>query len=43
MNAAKPALFIVALLCFLLGTFAPPTRINIVALGLAAWVASLLF
>lgn len=36
-------LLVVALVCFLLGTFAPPSRINVVALGLAAWVATLIF
>jgi len=43
MNAAKPALLVVALVCFLFAAVAPPTRINAMALGLAAWVATLLF
>lgn len=43
MNAAKPFLLAVALVCFLFAAFAPPTRINAVALGLAAWVATFLW
>lgn len=39
----KPILLVFALACFLFGAFAPPTRVNAVALGLAAWVATLIF
>lgn len=35
-------LLIFALVCFLLAGFATPARVNLVALGLAAWVATLL-
>jgi hypothetical protein len=35
-------LLILACVCFLLGTFGVPARINWVALGLAFWVLTLL-
>jgi len=35
-------LLMFAFVCFLVAAFAPATRINLVALGLAAWVATLL-
>lgn len=35
-------LLVFALACFLFAAFAPPSRINAVALGLAAWVTTLL-
>lgn len=35
-------LMIVALVCFLLGAAPLPTRVNLVALGLAFWVLAIL-
>lgn len=32
-----------AFVCFLFGAFWPPTRINVLSLGLAAWVLTLLW
>lgn len=39
----KPVLLVFALACFLFAAFAPPTRINACALGLALAVLTLLF
>lgn len=35
-------LLVFAFVCFLLGAFPVPSRVNLVALGLAAWVLTLL-
>lgn len=37
-----PILLVLAFACFLFGAFAPPTRVNAVALGLALWIATLI-
>lgn len=36
-------LLVFALVLFVVAAFAPPTRFNLVAAGLACWVATLLF
>lgn len=36
-------LLVLALICFLLAAFGVSSRVNLVAIGLAAWVATLLF
>lgn len=38
----RTLLLMFAFVCFLVATFAPATKINIIALGLAAWVVTLL-
>lgn len=38
----KTALLVVAFVCFLFAALAPPTKVNALALGLAAWVLTLL-
>jgi hypothetical protein len=35
-------LLVVALVCFLIGAFNPPWRINLISLGLFFWVLSIL-
>jgi len=35
-------LLVFAFVCFLLATFPVPSKVNLVALGLAAWVVTLL-
>jgi hypothetical protein len=35
-------LLMFAFVCFLVGAFTSPPRVNLIALGLAAWVATLL-
>jgi hypothetical protein len=36
-------LYVFAFVLFVVATFAPATRINLVAAGLACWVATLIF
>jgi hypothetical protein len=36
-------LYVFAFVCFAVATFSPPSRINLVAAGLAFWVATLIF
>lgn len=43
MTVVRSIWLVVALVCFLFAAFAPPSRVNAVALGLACWVASFLF
>jgi len=35
-------LLLIAFVCFVIGAMSVPVRVNIVAVGLAAWVASVL-
>lgn len=38
----RSLLLLFAFVCFLVATFSPTTKVNLVALGLAAWVTTLL-
>jgi hypothetical protein len=42
MISLKTFLLVLAFVCFLVATFPVATRVNLVALGLAAWVLTLL-